>query len=68
MAVTSECTIGSLVAGDDRPLILIGGPCVLETRDINMQVGVTLREKCAELGLVYVLKARFDKANRSVIH
>ena len=67
MTVTSECTIGSLVAGDDRPLILIGGPCVLETPDINMQIGVTLRDKCAELGIGYVFKASFDKANRSSI-
>ena len=68
MTVSSECTIGSLVAGDDRPLILIGGPCVLESNDINTQVGATLRDMCAELGIGYVFKASFDKANRSSIH
>lgn len=65
--MVSTCRIGPLVAGDDRPLILIGGPCVLETTDINTQVGVTLRDICAELGIGYVFKASFDKANRSSI-
>ncbi len=68
MTVTAECSIGSLVAGDNRPLILIGGPCVLETPDINLQVGITLRDTCARLGIGYVFKASFDKANRSSIH
>ena len=68
MTAISDCSIGSLVAGDGQPLILIGGPCVLETPDLNMQVGVTLRDKCAELGIGFVFKASFDKANRSSIH
>ena len=67
MTAISDCSIGSLVAGDGQPLILIGGPCVLETPDLNTQVGVTLRDKCAELGIGYVFKASFDKANRSSI-
>lgn len=68
MASVSTCTIGPLVAGDDRPLILIGGPCILETPDINTQVGVALRDMCDEFGIGYVFKASFDKANRSSIH
>ncbi len=65
--MTSRCTIGSLVVGVDRPLLLIGGPCVLETPDVNSQIGTTLRDTCAGLGLGYVFKASFDKANRSSI-
>ncbi len=65
--MTCRCTIGPLVAGVDRPLLLIGGPCVLETPDVNTQIGTALRDICAELGLGYVFKASFDKANRSSI-
>ncbi len=52
----------------DRPhqqLLVIGGPCVLESDAINQQIGETLRDACQELGLRFVLKASFDKANRS---
>ncbi len=65
--MTCRCTFGPLVAGVDRPLLLIGGPCVLETPDVNTQIGTALRDTCAELGLGYVFKASFDKANRSSI-
>ena len=49
-------------------LLVIAGPCVLETDAINRQIGETLRDTCSELGLPYVFKASFDKANRSSIH
>ena len=65
--MTCRCTIGPLVVGVDRPLLLIGGPCVLETPDVNSQIGTALRDTCAGLGLGYVFKASFDKANRSSI-
>ncbi|MHC4414513.1 MAG: 3-deoxy-8-phosphooctulonate synthase [Planctomycetota bacterium] len=61
------CNIGPVTAGQGRPLVLIGGPCVLETPQINAQIGTTLRDMCSELGLGFVLKASFDKANRSSI-
>jgi len=48
-----------------RRLLLIGGPCVLESDDINRRIGQTLREACARLGLDFCFKASFDKANRS---
>ena len=66
--MVTQCTIGSVAAGDGRPLLLIGGPCVLETPAVNTQIGRTLRDVCADLGLGFVFKASFDKANRSSIH
>lgn len=58
---------GDVVIGPGRPLAIIGGPCLLESRDLALEVGRTLRDACAELGLGYVFKASFDKANRSSI-
>lgn len=51
-----------------RPLLIIGGPCVLESDEINLRIGETLRDACSALRLPYVFKASFDKANRSSIH
>jgi 2-dehydro-3-deoxyphosphooctonate aldolase (KDO 8-P synthase) len=51
----------------DRSLLVIGGPCVLESDEVNRQICETLAATCAELGLPYVFKASFDKANRSSI-
>ncbi|MBL8223082.1 MAG: 3-deoxy-8-phosphooctulonate synthase [Bryobacterales bacterium] len=46
----------------------MGGPCVLESDETNLAIGTLLRDTCASLGLPYVFKASFDKANRSSIH
>ena len=53
--------------GPDRPLLLVAGPCVLEDRETNLQIGSCLAEACADLGILFVFKASFDKANRSSI-
>ena len=57
----------STPAGSTRPLLLIAGPCVLEDDDTNRRIGDTVAEICADLGILYVFKASFDKANRSSI-
>lgn len=62
--MTSTCTIGTVTVPDDR-LLLIGGPCVLEDAQTNLVIGRTLRDLCDDLGLSFVFKASFDKANRS---
>jgi 2-dehydro-3-deoxyphosphooctonate aldolase (KDO 8-P synthase) len=46
-------------------LLLIAGPCVLESDEINRTIGRTLRDACAEAGVDFCFKASFDKANRS---
>ncbi|GAB4517979.1 MAG: 3-deoxy-8-phosphooctulonate synthase [Phycisphaerales bacterium] len=45
--------------------MVIGGPCVLETPELSMEIGEALRKACAEAGFAYVFKASYDKANRS---
>lgn len=48
-------------------MTVIAGPCVLESREINDRIAQSLRETCARLGLTFVFKASYDKANRSSI-
>ncbi len=54
-----------LVVGTGQPLLLIGGPCALESEELAKTVAGTMREICARLGISYVFKASFDKANRT---
>ncbi|MBI3912088.1 MAG: 3-deoxy-8-phosphooctulonate synthase [Armatimonadetes bacterium] len=49
------------------PLAVIAGPCVIETKAQCLEIGAALRDACARLGLGYVFKASFDKANRTSI-
>jgi 2-dehydro-3-deoxyphosphooctonate aldolase (KDO 8-P synthase) len=52
-------------AGPDRPFFLIAGPCVIESEALVMEVAGHMRELTRELGIPYIFKASFDKANRS---
>jgi 2-dehydro-3-deoxyphosphooctonate aldolase (KDO 8-P synthase) len=51
--------------GNDQPLLLIAGPCVIESRDLVEHVAGHMVELTRRLGVNYVFKASFDKANRS---
>lgn len=51
--------------GEQKPLLMIGGPCALESEELAREVATTMKEICADLGLSYVFKASFDKANRT---
>lgn len=53
--------------GGPHPLAIISGPCTLESLDLGMQIGTLVRDTCASLGLNYIFKASFDKANRTSI-
>jgi 2-dehydro-3-deoxyphosphooctonate aldolase (KDO 8-P synthase) len=55
----------AILVGSGRPLLLIAGPCALESEELARRVAGTMREICARLGLSYVFKASFDKANRT---
>jgi 2-dehydro-3-deoxyphosphooctonate aldolase (KDO 8-P synthase) len=57
----------TLAIGAGQPLVVIAGLNVLENLDLALQVGRHLKEVTAELGLPFVFKASFDKANRSSI-
>jgi 2-dehydro-3-deoxyphosphooctonate aldolase (KDO 8-P synthase) len=51
--------------GPDRPLFLIAGPCVIESESLVLDVAGRMKEITAALGIPYIFKASFDKANRS---
>jgi 2-dehydro-3-deoxyphosphooctonate aldolase (KDO 8-P synthase) len=57
--------VGNVPIGGDQPLAVIAGPCVAESRDLCLRVGEAVRDRCVELGLGYIFKASYDKANRS---
>ena len=52
-------------AGIDQPLFLIAGPCTAESLGLCIEVAGQLKEICSRLGLPYIFKASYDKANRS---
>ena len=60
--------VGSINIANTAPFVLLGGVNVLESRDFALQVAQHYVEVCARLGIPYVFKASFDKANRSSIH
>ncbi len=51
--------------GLERPLFLIAGPCVIESEQLQMDTAGTLKEITASLGIPFIFKSSFDKANRS---
>ena len=55
----------SVVVGEGKPLTLIAGPCVIESTELVMQVAETVSKICSRLGVQYIFKASFDKANRT---
>src|SRR5450631_3407086 len=52
-------------AGLDKPFFLIAGPCVVESEQLQMDVAGQLKEMTAELGIPFIFKSSYDKANRS---
>ena len=52
-------------AGLDQPLFLIAGPCVIESRQLALDTAGELKEICASLGIPFIFKSSYDKANRS---
>lgn len=69
MAVTEKVVeFAGLSAGNSLPLMLFGGMNVLESRDMALDVAEAYVDTCVRLGIPYVFKASFDKANRSSIH
>ncbi|HLB59474.1 MAG TPA: 3-deoxy-8-phosphooctulonate synthase [Bdellovibrionota bacterium] len=61
-------SIGSTKIGGGTPLVLIAGPCVIESKTLIEEVGGFLKELTSKLHIPYIFKASFDKANRTSIH
>jgi 2-dehydro-3-deoxyphosphooctonate aldolase (KDO 8-P synthase) len=60
-----DVAIGGLIAGNDRPLLVIAGPCQLESLDHAQMIAGQMAEICKAAGAQYVFKASYDKANRT---
>src|SRR5665213_4138560 len=58
----------NMAIGDGQPLMVMAGMNVLEDEGLALEIARHLKDVCAELGLPFVFKASFDKANRSSIH
>ena len=58
-------TIGGLTVGNDLPLLVIAGPCQLESLDHAQMIAGAMAEACNAAGAQYVFKASYDKANRT---
>ena len=57
--------IGSIAVGKGQPLALIAGPCVIEGYERTLKIGKAIKKITDQLGMNYIFKASFDKANRS---
>jgi 2-dehydro-3-deoxyphosphooctonate aldolase (KDO 8-P synthase) len=60
-----EVRIGGLTVSNDHPLLVIAGPCQLESLDHAQMIAGRMAEVCAAAGAQYVFKASYDKANRT---
>ncbi len=60
--------IGPISVGNDGPLFLIAGPCVIESEGLVLEVAAFLKDVSFNLGVPVVFKASFDKANRTSLH
>lgn len=60
-------TAGTVEIGEGRPLALIAGPCVIESEDLCLEIAGSAGECAGRLGVPYVFKASFDKANRTSV-
>ncbi len=60
--------VGNVEFGNDLPLVLIAGPCQIESREHALEVAEALSYISQEIGIQFVYKSSFDKANRTSIH
>lgn len=58
-------TAGSVTFANDRPFVLISGPCQIESRDHALRTAAVLAEATAKAGIPFVFKSSYDKANRT---
>jgi 2-dehydro-3-deoxyphosphooctonate aldolase (KDO 8-P synthase) len=65
MSPNASIAIGDLVIANDAPLVLIAGPCQLESRAHALDMAGALKEMAGRLGIGLVYKSSFDKANRT---
>jgi len=64
----SMVEVSGIQVANDKPFVLFGGMNVLESRDLAFEVADAYVQACSKLGIPYVFKASFDKANRSSVN
>ena len=57
--------IGKVTVGNDQPLVVIAGPCALESSEHALMIAREIQSICADLGAGFIFKGSFDKANRT---
>jgi len=62
-----SCPVDRITISQDHPLAIIAGPCTIESLELGLKVGKHCKSVCEAVGLPYIFKASFDKANRSSI-
>ena len=63
----NKVSVGDFEVGNDLPFMLIGGPCLIESKSHAVDIAGRIAEICSGLGINYVYKSSFDKANRTSI-
>lgn len=66
--LTKLVRVGTIEIGGGLPLVVIAGPCVIESRDSALRHAAALKEKAERIGVPYIFKSSYDKANRSSVH
>jgi len=64
---TKRISIGNLQIGGDLPVVVIAGPCVIESKESALGHATALKEKADRVGVPYIFKSSYDKANRSSV-
>ncbi|RJQ22231.1 MAG: 3-deoxy-8-phosphooctulonate synthase [Nitrospiraceae bacterium] len=65
---TREVSIGNIKIGGQNPLAFIAGPCVIESEEITLRIADKLKEYSKKLGIPFIFKSSYDKANRTSVN
>ena len=68
MIIPRKIALGELQIGGGLPLAVIAGPCVIESKDSALRHGAALKAASDRVGVPYIFKSSYDKANRSSLH
>lgn len=63
--MTKEIRLSNIVIGGRNPIVLIAGPCVIESESATIEAATRLKQITSDLGIPFIFKSSFDKANRS---
>ena len=59
-----QVNVGNIKFGDCYPLVLIAGPCVIESQELCLETAKRIKDITSKLGIPYIFKSSYDKANR----